>query len=193
MPSVSQLFVYSVVLCALGHTAVAQKRATALQVSYCMPYVTHMGVTMGLPIDLNKEVTYAKNSTKRAARVQLLPQLSYFTQVGISRNLLLNTELGYIWNRTESPFFVVTSIGAGYLVASQRQETTLHLATGKMHDRSSTSHYLIPGIGFTAGLDPRRFLGYFIKATYGRKMGFENEHAAFFALAVGLIIKMKSK
>ncbi len=169
---------------------VAQTGKGEWQAGYFAPYLSHVGGMLGLALDLKEMGTPSgQGSTKR---LQLLSQLGYFTQVNVSKNILLQPDLVYKWNKQDSRFFLSAGVGAGYLLEFQRQEGTLDLASGEIDYRYKALHYFLPSLNAGLGLEPKKHFGFYLKATYGRKMAAQNAHAAFAALSAGLIFKFNS-
>ncbi len=171
----------------VSSSVVAQKRDVEWLVGYFAPYLSNVGGTVGCTFDL-KEL--GRDSKKQ--KLQLSTQLSYFAQADVSQNLLLNSELVYRWNKQNQRFFLTYSLGAGYLLSFQRQEGTLNLGTGEIDYRNETLHYFLPTLNMGLGVAPKKCLGFYTKATYGRKLSTQNANAAFLGITIGLILKIKT-
>lgn len=179
---------FFVLACFLSLKVVAQKRGIEWQVGYFTPYLSNIGGTVACAFDL-KELGEHKNTH----RLQLLTQLGYFTHLNVSKNILLNPELQYKWNKTDRRFFLSSSLGLGYLHALQRQERTVNLSTGEATFQSDVFNYVLPNINIGLGIDPKSRFGFYLKATYGKNYGVGSPNAVFFALSTGLIFKFNSK
>jgi hypothetical protein len=183
----------SVFIGVMSNFAVAQNNNKEWQVGYFAPYISNMGGTVGYAFDLKELEDNSKEKRKSKQRLQLLTQLGYFAQTNVSRNLLLNPELVYRWNKSDKRFFLTSSVGAGYLLAFQRQDGTLNLGTGEIDYRYDALNYFLPTLNLGLGVEPKKHLGFFFKATYGRKLSVQNANAAFVGLSTGLIIKFHPK
>lgn len=177
--------------CHSTKSLLAQERNIEWQVGYFVPYFSNNGGTLGCAIDLKIFGENSNESGKSKKSLQLLQQLGYFAQTNVSHNVLLNPELVYRWNKLDKRFFLSSSVGAGYLLAFQRQDGTLNLATGETDYRYDNLNYFLPTINLGLGVDPKKHLGFFFKASYGRKLSTQNENAAFVGLSTGLIFKFK--
>jgi|688.fasta_scaffold233186_1 hypothetical protein len=183
----------SVFIGVMSNFAVAQNNNKEWQVGYFAPYISNMGGTVGYAFDLKELEDNSKEKRKRKQRLQFLTQLGYFAQTNVSRNLLLNPELVYRWNKSDKRFFLTSSVGAGYLLAFQRQDGTLNLGTGEIDYRYAALNHFLPTLNLGLGVEPKKHLGFFFKATYGRKLSVQNANAAFVGLSTGLIIKFHPK
>jgi hypothetical protein len=184
---------FSIFIGLLSSSVLAQNNNKEWQVGYFAPYISNMGGTVGYAFDLKELGDNSKEQRKSKQRLQILTQLGYFTQTNVSQNFLLNPELVYRWNKLDKRFFLISSFGAGYLLAFQRQDGTLNLGTGEIDYRYDALYYFLPTLNFGLGVEPKKHLGFFFKATYGRKLSVQNANAAFVGLSSGLIIKFHSK
>lgn len=175
----------------ISFTAVGQSKENEWQLGYFTPYFTNLGSTVGYAFDL--KVSAKKEELKNQQRLRLLTQLGYFAQTNVSQSLLFNPELVYKWNRLDKRFFLTSSVGAGYLLSFQRNDGTLNLATGKTEYGSEAVSYFLPNLNLGFGVDPKKHLGFYFKATYGAKLSPQHANAAFFGIATGLIFKFNSK
>ena len=166
--------------------------AVMWRTGYFAPYLLNIGGTAGLSIGLKD---WVGNTDKRPGdhRIQLLTQLNYFTQLNVSNHLLINPEIEYRWNKTGKRIFLSTSIGAGYMLSFLRKEGKLNLATGEIDYRHEASSHFVPNLNFGLGLEPRKVIGCFLKATYGFKWGTSDASEGFVGLSSGIIIKPKNK
>lgn len=161
------------------------------QVGYFAPYISHMGGSVGYAFDL--KVSAKREESKGQQRLRLLTQLGYFAQPNVSQSLLLNPELVYKWNKLDKRFFLTSSVGTGYLLTFQRQDGSLNLASGITEYRSEAVNYFLPNLNLGFGVDPKKHLGFYLKATYGTKLNANHANAAFFGIAAGLILKFNAK
>lgn len=174
----------TVILCSY---AIAQKKAIEWQVGYTAPYLVNVGGTTGVAIDINDF-----NNKKYSHRLQFLSQLGYFSQFNIAHNLLVNPEIVYKLNRTGKRLFLSSSFGFGYLLSFQKQEGTLNLASGETDYRNDIINYFLPNFNIGLGIDPKKRLGFYFKATYGIKYGPQNINSGFAGISTGLIVKLNS-
>lgn len=172
---------------------VAQERNIEWQVGYFAPYISNMGGTLGYAFDLKELGDNSTEIRKSKQRLQLLTQLGYFTQINVSHNLLLNPELVYKWNKSDKRFFITSSVGVGYLHSFQKQDGTLNIGTGEIDYKYEALNYFLPSLNIGLGVDPKKHLGFYFKATYGRKLSVQNANAAFLGLSTGFILKFNSK
>jgi hypothetical protein len=184
---------FSIFIGLLSSSVLAQNNNKEWQVGYFAPYISNMGGTVGFAFDLKELGDNSKEKRKSKQRLQILTQLGYFTQTNVSQNFLLNPELVYRWNISNKRFFLTSSIGAGYLLAFQRQDGTLNLGTGEIEYGYDALNYFLPTLNLGLGVEPKKHLGFFFKATYGRKLSVQNANAAFVGLSTGLIIKFHPK
>ncbi len=190
---------FSVFIGLLSSSVLAQNNNEEWQVGYFAPYISNMGGTVGYAFDLKELRDNSTEQRKSKQRLQILTQLGYFaqtnvfTQTNVSHNLLLNPELVYRWNKSDKRFFLTSSVGAGYLLAFQRQDGSLNLGTGEIDYRYQTLNYFLPTLNIGFGVDPKKRLGFYFKTTYGRKFSTQNANAGFFAISTGLILKFNSK
>jgi hypothetical protein len=182
----------AVFILSMGHHTAAQKKAMEWQVGYFAPYVSNIGGTVGYAYEFKKWEASSSKGSKSENRIQLLTQLSYFSQLNVSSNVLLNPEIVYSWNHADKRFFLSSSIGTGYLISFQKQGGALNLATGATEYRHDTLNYFLPNINLGSGFALTKSIGFFFKATYGRKLSTENANSAFLGLTAGLILTFKS-
>jgi hypothetical protein len=184
------LSVFIGVMCSV---AVAQNNNKEWQVGYFAPYISNMGCIVGYAFDLKELGDNPNEKRKNKQHLQILTQFGYFTQTNVSQNFLLNPELVYRWNKSDKRFFLTSSLGAAYLLAFQRQDGTLNLGTGGIEYRYDALNYFLPTLNLGLGVEPKKHLGIFFKATYGRKLSVQNANAVFVGLSTGLIIKFHLK
>jgi hypothetical protein len=99
----------------------------------------------------------------------------------------------YRSNKKGKRFFMSSSIGLGYILSFQRQEETLNLGTGESTDSYESIHYFVPTVSAGIGIDPKKYPGFYLKASFGRKLSVQNAHDAFMSLAAGVIYRFTSK
>jgi hypothetical protein len=69
----------------------------------------------------------------------------------------------------------------------------LNLGTGEIDYRYDALNYFLPNINLGLGLEPKKHLGFYLKATYGRKISVHNANAAFVGVSAGIILKFTLK
>ena len=174
-------------------SGVAQKKNGEWQFGYFAPYLTHVGGTAAFAFDLNVLGGDSNVKSKSEHFLQISSQLGYFTQSKVSQNILLNPELVYRWKKSGKRFFLSSSVGTGYLLSFQRQDGVLNLGTGEIDYRYDALNYFLPNINLGLGLEPKKHLGFYLKATYGRKISVHNANAAFVGVSAGIILKFTLK
>jgi hypothetical protein len=184
---------FSVFFGILSSFVLAQNNNKEWQVGYFAPYISNMGGTVGYAFDLRELEDNSTEQRKSKHRLQVLTQLGYFTQANVSQNFLLNPELVYRWNKLDKRFFLTSSVGTGYLLSFQRQDGSLNLGTGETDYRYDALNYFLPSSNIGLGVDPKKHLGFYFKATYGRKLSIQNANAAFVGISTGLIVTFNSK
>lgn len=167
-------------------TVIAQKQGSEWQLGYFAPYITHIGGTMGYSFDL-------KNSAQKRQHLQLLTSISYFSQIRVSNHIFLNPEVTYRWHTTGKRFFLSAAIAPGYLLSFQKQEGTLNLATGEIDYRYDVVNSFVPNLNAGLGIEPKKSIGFYVKASYGRRFNPESIQAAFMALSAGFIFKLNAQ
>lgn len=168
------------------NTVNTKKKGSEWQIGYLAPYVTHIGGSIGYGLDLTKSV-------EKRQHLQLLTSINYFSQLQVSKHIFVNPELSYRWHTSGKRFFISTAVAPGYLISFQRKEGLLNLATGNIDYRYDVLHSFLPNLNVGLGLEPKKSIGFYIKATYGRRFNPESIQAAFMALSTGLIIKLNSE
>jgi len=179
-----------IIILPLASNLAAQNKATELQVGYYTPYFANMGATVGYGIDVKNWEKVPENKRSKTHRLQLLPQLSYFNQPNTAHNLLLNPEIIYKWAKSGKRFYLASSIGTGYLLSFQRQEGAVSLSTGEIDYQNERLHFFVPNVNLGFGVDPRKRIGFYFKAFYGRKLSASQANAAFIGLSTGVLIKL---
>ena len=182
----------SVLTLILFHSGLSQTRQSEWHIGYYAPYLTHVGAMAGMAFDIKAWSTLSE-TPKREQRLQILTQWGYFRQIHVSDNIILNPEMVYRWNKKGDRFFVNSSIGTGYILSFQRQEGTLNLGTGESTNSYESIHYFVPTLSAGIGIDPKKYPGFYIKASFGRKLSVQNAPDAFMSLATGVIYRFTSK
>lgn len=184
------LFVFT---CLVSSSVIAQRTNFEWQVGYFAPYLSNMGGIMGCAFDLKELGVDSTEQRVSKHRLQVLTQLGYFAQANVSQNISLNPEWVYRYNKLDKRFFLFASVGTGYLLSFQSQDGLLNLGTGEIDYRYEALNYFLPTLNMGLGVDPKKRLGFYFKATYGRKLSTQNANAGFFSLSSGLILKINSK
>jgi outer membrane receptor protein involved in Fe transport len=168
--------------CLLLGLCFARPASAQLQVGYFAPWLTNVGGTVGYAFAWKDGAQH---------QLQVLPQLSYFSQLQVSSNVMLHPELVYRRGGAERRFYWSSSVGAGYLLSLQRQDGTVDLGSGDLTHRTVSLHHFVPSVGLGLGLAPRKRLGYYLKASYGRSFRANAENAAFYGLSAGLVFQLQ--
>ena len=187
-----QLLIAISLLITTGATQ-AQNRSGELQIGYFAPYVVNMGATVGYSIDLKKWEKTAVKKRNKVNCLQLLTQISYFGQINTSNNILLNPELSYKWSKQGKRVYLTSSIGTGYLFSIQKQEGAVNLSNGDIDYKNSVQQYFLPSLNLGFGVAPRKSIGFYFKASYGRKLSPKHADSGFLALSTGITIKIIHK
>jgi hypothetical protein len=69
----------------------------------------------------------------------------------------------------------------------------LNLGTGEIEYRYEALNYFLPNFNIGLGLEPKKYVGFYFKATYGRKISVHNANAAFVGVSAGVILKFTLK
>jgi len=175
----------------LSGEATAQKDTVAVSFGYFAPYGVQVGGKTGLSFNLKSWTVERENRSNKIRKIDVSPQVGYFFFPGVQNNLLLNCDVAYSVAKSGARVVPIASIGLGYLLARQRQEGTVNLATGELKQDVKTLHYFTPTVNAGFAVSTKRSMSYFMKAFYGRKIGFQQEDASFFGLELGLSVKLK--
>jgi len=186
--NICKLFLCFTVL-VFTHGSVAQKSLSEWQLGYFAPYISNIGGTFGY----GHILLTTEGNTKSIHRLQVLTQLSYYTQLKVSNNVLIHPELVYKWNKSDKRFFLSSSVGMGYLLNLQRKEGKLNLATGKVEYQINPINGFLPTFNVGLGVDPKSHVGFYLKASVGGEFNAERTNAVFFGLSSGLIVKFGKK
>ena len=180
-------------VCCIVFTANLKLKAQAppIYISYCAPYAIQTGGKIGTSFDLKQWESKTKKDISKTHRLQFSPQLAYFAFPTVQQNLLVNSELIYRYNKSDKRFYPKAGIALGYLWANQKKEGTVNLGTGEISYESENLHYFVPTLNLGFGGDPKKHIGYFFNAFYGRKFSAQAENDAFFGLEFGISIHLK--
>lgn len=181
---------YLLPLILIFHTSVssiAQNESSNWELGVIAPYFSSFGGSIGYSFDLKQS---EKQDVTTSYRIGLLSQVSYFAQQGVAKNVLLNPELFYKWSVIDKKMFLLSSVGMAYLLSLNRREGSLSLASGKIEYTYEGLHFWLPTINLGFGFDPKRYVGFMFKASYGYKVGLRNANESFFAISSGIILKL---
>jgi len=169
----------------------AQLKVSDWQIGYFSPYISNLGCVAGVTLNLkNGEMKPEKKSI--SDRMKLAAQLSYFSQLSVSNNILFNPQVLYRWQIPDKRFYLSSSIGTGYLLSIQKQEGLLNLASGEFDYRHEVINSFLPNIQLGFGAEPKRRLGFFLTFCYGSKLSLNRANEGFLCFSTGLILKLKS-
>ncbi len=177
----------------MGGPLAAQKGTAEWQLGYFAPYFTHVGGNVGYAWPIMQREAEKANKSNRNHQLQLVSQLAYFVQFKVSHNIFLNPELSYRWGKLNKRLYLSAGIGTGYLLSFQRQEGTLNLGTGDIKYKNEALHLFVPNVNAGFGVLPRKTIGYYLKATYGRELGRSASNAGLVGLSTGIIIRLNAK
>lgn len=173
--------------------AAAQNSGMEVQAAYFSPYLSQSGASLGTAFEVCARTRMRGASRPQIHSIQLMPQLSYFTQKEVSKKLLVHPEIIYRLRMEDRRTFFFAAVGMGYLGSSQRQEGSLNLASGEMNYTTELLHALFTGVSTGLGVDLRSNFGLFIKATYGREWRLKLPNSAFFGASLGVHLRLQSK
>ena len=173
--------------------AIGQTKPMEIQVAYWAPYLVNMGASVGYGVEIQQWNGSVDAPSKHTHRLQLLGQIGYYTQLDVNHNAALNPELVYKWNRTGKRFFLMSSIGAGYLVSWQRTSSRLNLGSGELDHAYQERNIFLPTFNIGLGVDPKKHVGFHFKAFYGARLSGQTPSSSFFGLATGITININPK
>jgi hypothetical protein len=177
----------------LGGNLFAQKADNALLAGYFGPYFTNVGGTVGYAFTLKTwEKTSANKRSKRHS-LQLLPQVGYYHQPRVSHNVLFNPEVSYQWQKLDKRFCLLAAVGTAYQLTFKKEDGILNLGTGDIDYKYKQLHSFVPNISLGFGVTPRKAIGFYFKAYYGRQLRFDAVNTAFIGLSTGILINLKYK
>lgn len=167
-----------------------QTKPMEMQVGYWAPYLVNVGASVGYGVEIQRWNGSAEEPSKHTHRLQLLSQLGYFTQLDVNHNAALNPELVYKWNRTGKRFYLMSSIGAGYLISWQRESSSVNLGSGELEHQYAARNFFLPTINVGLGVDPKKHVGFHFKAFYGARLSGQTASSSFFGLSTGITINI---
>lgn len=167
-----------------------QQTQNTLQVGYFGPYFTNMGGSVGYAFTVKTWETTPTDKRNKTHSLQLLPQIAYYHQPRTAHNILFNQEVLYKWQKQDKRFYLFSSVGAGYILTIKRLDGTLNLGTGEIDYRYKQLHSFVPNISLGFGVAPRKAIGFFFKAYYGRQLRFGAVNTAFIGFSTGILINL---
>ncbi len=184
------ILVFGVMLC-LGFTLSAQNLNLPIHVGYFAPYGTHIGLKVGTSLGGKDWKSNTQNEINRLHTIKINPQVGYFMQLNVQKNILFNVEFEYRTHSSNRSFYPLVSVGMGYLAGFQRQDGTVNLGTGEIDHNIKTIHHFVPTINLGFGRTPQQKFGYYFKLFYGSKIS--TVYAAFFGAELGVIFHIIKK
>ncbi len=169
----------------------AQDKAIPIDIGYFAPYVLQVGGKIGTSFELKNWKPQDETEKQIIHSLSISPQIGYFFNPNIQRNFLINTELVYKRKKSPTKIYPTASIGLGYMLGVQQQDGAVNLATGKIEKNTKSINYFVPTLNIGFAKDPKKILGYYFKASYGRRISTEVEDSALFGLELGLRINLK--
>jgi hypothetical protein len=167
--------------------AVSQKASKAFHVGYFAPYVTFTGFSLGYAHGLKEWNSTSDDGETRIHQLQFVSTVGYFNQWSVADGILLNPEMMISRRMEKKRAYVSAHLGSGYMVSAQRLGSTIDLASGNAEYELDWVHQFVPNLGFGFGVEPKKTIGIFTKAQYGRLIGGDRPPAAYLALSIGLI------
>ncbi len=161
------------------------QRDLPIHIGYYAPYGVQYGAKVGV-----SAAVWESEGNRHVRQLQLNPQLGYFTYPDVQKNFLVNAELVYRQSKPDRRFYKMASLGFGYLLAAQRQGVSVNLGSGESTADMDYIHHLLPTISLGLGQDPKRVIGWYAKAFYGRKIGLAAADETFLGVELGLTFNL---
>ncbi|MEM6299663.1 MAG: hypothetical protein AAF740_13320, partial [Bacteroidota bacterium] len=168
----------------LSSYAQKEENGRMLSVSYFTPFVTQPGIKVSTAFRL-KEV--------KDNQLSIRPHFTWFMQSELHQNFILGGDISYTIRKPEKYFYLAPSVGVGYLLSIENTEGSVNLGSGDIEQERETLHYFLPTLNFELGKLPKKRLGYFFRAFWGRKMTGQEVNSAFFGAELGIIYAFKKK
>lgn len=191
MMKFKKMLLLVVIKLAVTSNLLAQIKVSEYQFGYFSPYFTNNGASIGIAFDASNSYKDSLSKTNNFTW-QYLSELKYFFQPNTSNNVMVNPEIVLKFKQADTQLFVSSSFGVGYLLSFQKQEGALNLATGTLDYDTQTINYFLPNLNIAFGLTPKKYIGFYVKTSYGAKLSLRNTNAAFIGFSTGLIFKLKS-
>ena len=163
-----------------------------LKASFYGPYFTQPGIKIGTELQII-ENNQSENG-QRIHEVFIGPQIGMFVRPGNHTSYVLNADVGYRFQKEDSNNYKAASVGFAYLLSNQILSKSVDLSNGEIvGTNKELRHYFLPTINIEIGRMPDTKQGWFGKLSYGRKISKKIEDSGFFALELGLILKLRKK
>ena len=177
----------------IGSNIIAQDKTIPIDIGYFAPYLIHVGGKIGTSFELKNWKPDNELDSQKTHSLSISPQIGYFVNPDVQKNLLINSELVYKRKKSISKMYLTSSIGLGYMLGIQNQGGTVSLAKGTIERETKAINYLVPTLSIGFAKDPQKIVGYYLKGFYGRKISSQVKDSAFFGLELGLKINLKKK
>lgn len=175
------------------HPVFGQNQHIQWHIGYAAPFFTNVGAELGVSFDIPSSQPDSANTSARPFTLRLLPQVRYFQQLDVQHNFMFDPTLEFVWQRKARKIYPIFSVGLGYIMAFQRQDGTLDLATGNIDYNSEVIHSFVPSINIGFASVPKKRIGYYFKTSYGRSMVVAAQDAAFFGVSFGITFTPQSQ
>lgn len=162
----------------------SQISKSAYTISYYSPYFTQVGTKIGASFFL---ADVSKKGISKEIRIS--PQLGFFSQLGISQNYLLNTELSLLRKRDSKKRFQSFGLGLAYLVSSKSLGPIVDLGSAGVSSASrETDSFITPSLNYSLGLSPSKGPAYQFSLFLGKKFSLQDKGELFFGFETGIIL-----
>lgn len=170
------------------HLSVGQNSPKSIQIGYFAPYVTFTGFSLGYAHIFKEWNSSSDSGEIRVHKLQFVPTVGYFNQWSVANGMLFNPEMMISRRMEKKRTYVSAHLGGGYMISAQRRGSTVDLGTGNVEYDIDWLHQFVPNLGFGFGIEPKKVIGIFTKAQYGRLIGGNRPPAAYFAVSIGLTV-----
>ncbi len=170
------------------HFTLCAQRDIPVSISYYGPYAIQAGARIGASFHLKN--LYQSESPKQRT-LSLQPQLGYFAQSDLNRNYIIETDLVYTRRRANRSSYLAPAIGLAYLLSTENVEGRVNLGSGQITQIKEHYHHLVPMLSLEYGKVPKRYVGYFFKVFYGRKISQQLRPVTFPGVELGLKFSIK--
>ena len=169
----------------------SQSTLPPISFGYYAPYGIQAGINVGTTFKIHNFIKESETENSKVRALYLNPQIAYFENPDIQKNIFLNTELVYARKKSAHSFAPFASVGMGYMLSVQRYDGTVSLSDGKMEFNTKALHQFVPTVNLGFRKDPKGLLGYYFKLFYGHKLFSTGEGSALFGLELGLVFNFK--
>ena len=173
----------------------AQQKDKAIPINIGLQgaYFTQPGIKIGTVLNV-KKWSIEKNGKTSFRTLYINPQIGIFVRQENHTSIVLNGDVGYRLRNSKRNIYIAPSVGFGYLFSNQLLSQKVDLGSGDIigKDKQIRTCFL-PTLNFEFGNEAYKKIGWYAKLSYGRKVSFNNESSAFFALELGLIFTIKGK